>query len=93
MQVSIIFFIITTTYPDYAAVRWKPKDRSVWFLNIFFDTEGKTNKKKKKQKVKIFLVNMSDLKIFATQLLTFGSSGVLQPQHILWLHRYKGAWV
>lgn len=52
-------------------------DFSTSFLTL------KENQKEKKKKVKIFLVNMSDLKIFATQLLTFGSSGVLQPQHIL----------
>lgn len=49
------------------------------FSTSFLTLKG--NKKEKKQKVKIFLVNMSDLK--STQLLTFGSSGVLQPQHIL----------
>lgn len=52
-------------------------DFSTSFLTL------KENQKEKKKKVNIFLVNMSDLKIFATQLLTFGSSGVLQPQHIL----------
>lgn len=55
-------------------------DFSTSFLTL---KENQKEKKRKKKKVKIFLVNMSDLKIFATQLLTFGSSGVLQPQHIL----------
>lgn len=56
-------------------------DFSTSFLTL--KENQKEKKRKKKKKVKIFLVNMSDLKIFATQLLTFGSSGVLQPQHIL----------
>lgn len=55
-------------------------DFSTSFLTL---KENQKEKKREKKKVKIFLVNMSDLKIFATQLLTFGSSGVLQPQHIL----------
>lgn len=55
-------------------------DFSTSFLTL---KENQKEKKRKEKKVKIFLVNMSDLKIFATQLLTFGSSGVLQPQHIL----------
>lgn len=55
----------------------------VFDFSTSFLTLKENQKEKKKKKVKIFLVNMSDLKIFATQLLTFGSSGVLQPQHIL----------
>lgn len=55
----------------------------VFDFSTSFLTLKENQKEKKRKKVKIFLVNMSDLKIFATQLLTFGSSGVLQPQHIL----------
>lgn len=94
MSFSVFFFFLykrAWLTPIIPASGGKPRIEVFDFSTSFLKLKWRETEKGKK--VKIFPVSVSDMTIVAWELLTFGSSGVLQPQHIPWLRRHKGAWV